>query len=71
MEDLVAGGGVRVSEVSEAGNTGADAIRALVSLGYSQPDAEKAVRAALDGRAELSAPELIRVALTKVTDARR
>lgn len=51
--------------------TGNDAIRALVSLGYSQPDAEKAVRAALDGGAELSAPELIRVALTKVTDARR
>ena len=48
-----------------------DALRALVSLGYSQPDAEKAVRAALDGGAELTAPELIRVALTKVTDARR
>ena len=51
--------------------TGNDAIRALVSLGYSPPDAEKAVRAALDGGAELTAPELIRVALTKVTDARR
>jgi holliday junction DNA helicase RuvA len=72
MDDLVPGGGRReVGAPSDVGNTGADAIRALVSLGYGQPDAEKAVRAALDGGAELSAPELIRVALTKVTDARR
>ena len=41
-----------------------DAIRALVSLGYTTADAEKAVRAALDagGRGK-SAPELIRQAL--------
>lgn len=70
MDDLVT---VVSSQSSVLGGqpTGNDAIRALVSLGYSQPDAEKAVRAALDGGAELSAPELIRVALTKVTDARR
>jgi Holliday junction DNA helicase RuvA len=44
-----------------------DAIRALVSLGYSTADAEKAVRAALDSAGSgLSAPELIRTALTKV-----
>ena len=44
-----------------------DAIRALVSLGYSTLDAEKAVRAALDtGARATSAPELIRLALTKV-----
>lgn len=44
-----------------------DAIRALVSLGYSAIDAERAVRLALDagGRAQ-SAPELIRAALAKV-----
>ena len=44
-----------------------DAIRALVSLGYTLAEAEKAVRAALDsnGRAQ-SATELIRNALTKV-----
>ncbi len=44
-----------------------DAIRALVSLGYTLADAEKAVRAALDanGRAQ-SATELIRNALAKV-----
>jgi Holliday junction DNA helicase RuvA len=70
MEDLVT---VVSSQSSVLGGqpSGNDAIRALVSLGYSQQDAEKAVRAALDGGAELSAPELIRVALTKVTDARR
>ncbi|HKO15002.1 MAG TPA: Holliday junction branch migration protein RuvA [Gemmatimonadaceae bacterium] len=44
-----------------------DALRALVSLGYSAPDAERAVRGALDeGGRGLSAPELIRRALTRV-----
>jgi Holliday junction DNA helicase RuvA len=45
-----------------------DAIRALVSLGYASIDAEKAVRSALDeGGRGLSAPELIRRALAKVS----
>jgi Holliday junction DNA helicase RuvA len=44
-----------------------DAIRALVSLGYSNADAEKAVRGAIDGGAKgMSAPELIRAALAKI-----
>ncbi len=44
-----------------------DAIRALVSLGYSNVDAEKAVRAAIAGGAKgVSAPELIRAALAKI-----
>ena len=44
-----------------------DAIRALVSLGYTTADAEKAVRAALDsGPRGMSAPELIRTALAKM-----
>lgn len=44
-----------------------DAIRALVSLGYSSADAEKAVRAALESGAKgASAPELIRAALAKI-----
>jgi Holliday junction DNA helicase RuvA len=44
-----------------------DAIRGLVSLGYSTPDAERAVRTALeeDGKG-LPAAELIRRALAKV-----
>ena len=45
-----------------------DAVRALVSLGYASADAEKAVRGALDeGGRGLSAPELIRRALAKVS----
>lgn len=45
-----------------------DAVRALVSLGYGSADAEKAVRSALDeGGRGLSAPELIRRALSKVS----
>ncbi len=44
-----------------------DAIRALVSLGYTSNDAEKAVRKALDnGAAAASAPELIRAALAVI-----
>ena len=44
-----------------------DAIRALASLGYTNADAEKAVRAALDGgKKGMSAPELIRAALAKI-----
>jgi Holliday junction DNA helicase RuvA len=45
-----------------------DALRALVSLGYSTPDAERAVRGALeDGGQGLPATELIRRALAKVS----
>jgi Holliday junction DNA helicase RuvA len=45
-----------------------DAIRALVSLGYPAPDAEKAVRKALEkmDQATSGAPELIRAALVHV-----
>ena len=46
-----------------------DALRALVSLGYSMSDAEKGVRATLDdGGSGLSAAELIRAALAKLAD---
>ena len=44
-----------------------DATRALVSLGYSQGEADQAVRAALDdGGRGLDAPALIRLSLSKV-----
>jgi Holliday junction DNA helicase RuvA len=44
-----------------------DAIRALVSLGYSNADAEKAVRGVLEGGAKsVSATELIRAALARI-----
>ncbi|HXT14518.1 MAG TPA: Holliday junction branch migration protein RuvA [Gemmatimonadaceae bacterium] len=44
-----------------------DAVRALVSLGYSTQDAERAVRAAIDDSgAGMGAAELIRAALGKV-----
>ena len=49
------------------GPTTDDAIRALVSLGYTSADAEKAVRAVLDsGTKPASAPELIRAALARI-----
>jgi holliday junction DNA helicase RuvA len=50
-----------------AGAGADDAIRALVSLGYTTIDAEKAVRGVLDAGAKgLSAPELIRAALARI-----
>ncbi len=50
-----------------AGASAEDAIRALVSLGYTNMEAERGVRAALDDAGGgLGTPELIRAALTKV-----
>ena len=74
MNDLAAGGAAeRQGRADGAGGTATeDAVRALVSLGYSSADAERAVKAALDaGGSSRSAPDLIRDALAKVTDARR
>ena len=52
-----------------AGAGAEDAIRALVSLGYSPTDAERAVRAALDdGGRGMPAHDLIRHALAAVAD---
>jgi Holliday junction DNA helicase RuvA len=71
LDDLGDGPGAGTSAglaVKTEGAGAEDALRALVSLGYSTADAERAVRAALDenGKA-LSAAELIRRALAKVT----
>ena len=60
------GGGGPVSRPEGAGVE--DAIRALVSLGYSASDAERAVRGALDeGSKGMGAAELIRSALGRIT----
>jgi Holliday junction DNA helicase RuvA len=68
MDDLLPESGIRKS----GGGVSEDAIRALVSLGYGIPDAERAVKAALDHDGSgLGAAELIREALKKVADARR
>ena len=46
-----------------------DAMRALVSLGYTTSEAEKAVRVALDsGGSGLAAADLIRLSLAKLAD---
>jgi Holliday junction DNA helicase RuvA len=51
------------------GGASEDALRALISLGYSTNEAEKAVRTALDaGGGGLSTAELIRSALGKLAD---
>ena len=60
-------GGEEAGSSRVAGGSSEDAMRALVSLGYSQADAERGVRAALDsGGGGLSAPDLIRAALAKL-----
>jgi Holliday junction DNA helicase RuvA len=73
MDDLLPGIGLRRSEGGVGGDAiAADAVHALVSLGYGSPDAERAVKSAIDGGGKgMSAPDLIREALKKVTDARR
>ena len=49
------------------GATADDAIRALVSLGYTTNDAERAVKAAIDANGKkMSATELIRASLAKI-----
>jgi Holliday junction DNA helicase RuvA len=63
----VSTGGVGRTEAAGA----EDAIRALVSLGYSTADAERAVRGALDdGGRGMGAAELIRRALARVGGGR-
>jgi Holliday junction DNA helicase RuvA len=60
-------GGDEPGTPKPAGGASEDALRALVSLGYTNADAEKGVRAALDGGGSgLSAAELIRSALAKL-----
>lgn len=68
LDDLQVSGVISNAASSAPAAAGAeDAIRALVSLGYSTGDAEKAVRAALDeGGAGAGTAELIRSALGKI-----
>jgi Holliday junction DNA helicase RuvA len=55
------------TSAAPASATADDALRALVSLGYSSADAERGVRAALDaGGSGKAATELIRAALAKL-----
>lgn len=57
----------RGGEKESGAATNADAVRALVSLGYAAPDAEKAVRAAAEtSGASPSTAELVRAALPLV-----
>jgi Holliday junction DNA helicase RuvA len=65
LDDLQGGGAAAGPRPEGAGAE--DAIRALVSLGYTSADAERGVRAALDaGGRGLGAAELIRAALGKM-----
>lgn len=56
-----------IGGATPVGGATEDAIRALVSLGYTLTDAERAVRGALDAASvTLKAPELIRAALGRI-----
>ena len=69
LDDLGAGAATSGGPRPEGGAE--DAIRALVSLGYSSIDAERAVQAALDAGARgQPASEVIRRALAQVTGGR-
>jgi len=65
LTDLQVSGGTSGPRIEGVGAE--DAIRALVSLGYSPADAERAVRQAIDeGGRGMGAAELIRSALGKI-----
>ena len=67
LEDIGSGAAAGIGGARPEGASVDDAIRALVSLGYTTADAEKAVRTAIDGGAKgVGAPELIRAALAKM-----
>jgi Holliday junction resolvasome RuvABC DNA-binding subunit len=69
LDDL--GSGTTAGGVRPEGGGADDAIRALMSLGYSSMDAERAVQAALDAGARgQPASEIIRRALAQVTGGR-
>lgn len=69
LDDL--GGSIGGGMVRPEGGGADDAVRALVSLGYSSIDAERAVSAALDAGARgQPATEVIRRALAQVTGGR-
>ncbi len=63
LDDVVEGEDVTGDAPRTGG--GEDAIRALISLGYSQHDAERGVRAALENGSK-SVPEVIRNALAEL-----
>jgi Holliday junction DNA helicase RuvA len=71
LDDLLGGtgGGLQAAGAGTAGGAGVeDAVRALVSLGYSSADAERAVRLAVEENGKgLGAADLIRRALAKVS----
>ena len=69
LDDL--GGPAGVGGARPEGGGADDAIRALISLGYSSNDAERAVQAALEAGARgQPAPEVIRRALAHATGGR-
>jgi Holliday junction DNA helicase RuvA len=73
-ERLVVELGDKLDEIAAEAEPGAvpiapgtdDAVRALVSLGYSPTDAERGVRAALETGGRASVPELIKDALAEL-----
>ncbi|HVF40095.1 MAG TPA: Holliday junction branch migration protein RuvA [Gemmatimonadaceae bacterium] len=66
-DKLDAIGGDEPGAKRPSGGASEDAMRALISLGYTNADAEKGVRAALDaGGSGLSAADLIRSALARM-----
>jgi Holliday junction DNA helicase RuvA len=73
-ERLVVELGDKLDEIAAEAEPGAvpiapgtdDAVRALVSLGYSPADAERGVRAALETGARASVPDLIKDALAEL-----
>lgn len=69
QDKLVAVGGTAPSSAGPTAPTGpgADAVRALVALGYQTGDAEKAVFAALEDGAPTDTADLVRKSLSRIS----
>jgi len=69
QDKLVASGGAasRAADKPAPGPLGADAVRALVALGYQVTDAEKAVLGVLEDEGPADTAQLIRKALARVS----
>lgn len=74
LDELMVDTGQAAAPLGAGTAASQDAIRALVSLGYAQAEAERAVHAAVEGGggagAGFSATELIRAALAKIREKR-
>lgn len=71
MDSLGAPAGVGSKATAPAASVGSDAVRALVSLGYTQIEADRAIKGALDAGSSTDLSALVRAALARIASGVR